>query len=226
MGIITLSCEKCTVSFKAQRKTRRFCSKRCADSARYIPAPKKDITGERRKCAYKTCTSTVWNYPQDIKQGRKRFCSKQCSNASKMTNTERICVICESTYYCSLSQVQYRSRVTCSRRCMAIKRTRDAERRNRENPPSQGVLNRRIRYSKKMQDWRIAVFERDNYTCQKCGKRGGYLQADHIKPFAYFPELRTVLSNGRTLCKPCHLETDTYAKKLTKEEIATLGLPS
>jgi len=30
--------------------------------------------------------------------------------------------------------------------------------------------------------WREKVFKRDNYTCQVCGKKGGYLIADHIKP--------------------------------------------
>lgn len=32
--------------------------------------------------------------------------------------------------------------------------------------------------------WRNKVYERDNYTCQKCGKRGGNLNAHHIKHFA------------------------------------------
>lgn len=58
--------------------------------------------------------------------------------------------------------------------------------------------------------WRKSVFDRDDYTCVECGIRGCELNADHIKPFAYFPELRFELSNGRTLCKPCHLKTDTY----------------
>lgn len=55
--------------------------------------------------------------------------------------------------------------------------------------------------------WRLAVFTRDNYTCQGCGRRGGNLEADHIKPWAYFLELRYELDNGRTLCVSCHRQT-------------------
>lgn len=36
------------------------------------------------------------------------------------------------------------------------------------------------------------------------------MNADHIMPFAYFPDLRFELSNGRTLCLKCHQKTDTY----------------
>lgn len=61
--------------------------------------------------------------------------------------------------------------------------------------------------------WRKAVFERDNYTCLWCGVRGGELCPDHIKPFAYYPELRTDINNGRTLCYSCHKKTDTYGGK-------------
>lgn len=56
-------------------------------------------------------------------------------------------------------------------------------------------------------EWRKAVFKRDDYKCQMCPKRGGYLQADHIKPWAYFPELRYDVNNGRTLCLSCHRKT-------------------
>jgi hypothetical protein len=65
-------------------------------------------------------------------------------------------------------------------------------------------INRKIRQSRKYITWRNAVFERDNWTCQICGKLGCYVEADHIKPFNLFPKLRFVVDNGRTLCKKCH----------------------
>ncbi len=71
--------------------------------------------------------------------------------------------------------------------------------------------SKRLRNTVQYKNWRTAVFERDDYTCQKCGdNRGGNLEADHIKQFAYFLELRFDVDNGRTLCVPCHRKTDTY----------------
>lgn len=64
--------------------------------------------------------------------------------------------------------------------------------------------------------WRTAVFERDNYTCQECGVRGGVLNADHIKPWAFFPLLRFDINNGRTLCLGCHKKTETFGNKAVK----------
>ncbi len=74
--------------------------------------------------------------------------------------------------------------------------------------------NKLIRTSFRYRMWRISVFERDNYTCQECGKRGVNLNADHVKPFSLFPELRFELSNGRTLCVECHIKTPTFAGKI------------
>lgn len=70
--------------------------------------------------------------------------------------------------------------------------------------------NAKIRKSFEYRIWRTSVFERDNWTCQICKVRGGKLEADHIKLFSLHPELRFVLDNGRTLCKPCHLKTPTW----------------
>lgn len=74
-------------------------------------------------------------------------------------------------------------------------------------------INQKIRGSEEYKIWRKHVFNRDNYTCQACGKRGVTLHADHELPFAYYPDLRFEILNGRTLCVNCHKKTDTYAGK-------------
>ena len=55
-----------------------------------------------------------------------------------------------------------------------------------------------------MKIWRKSVFTRDDYTCQACRVKGGYLHPHHVKNFSEWPELRVILSNGITLCKSCH----------------------
>ena len=76
----------------------------------------------------------------------------------------------------------------------------------------------RIRLSARYKEWRIRVFERDDYTCQDCGGRNGNgkhyeLNADHIKPFAKHPKLVFDLDNGRTLCTDCHRKTLSYGRR-------------
>jgi len=79
-------------------------------------------------------------------------------------------------------------------------------------------VNKHIRNSLGYKLWRTAIFDRDNYTCIWCGERGGKLNADHIKPFSLFPELRFVVTNGRTLCEDCHKKTDSYLVNRAKLE--------
>lgn len=61
-----------------------------------------------------------------------------------------------------------------------------------------------IRESAKYNEWRLSVLKRDNYTCQQCGNNKEKVEADHIKRFAFYPELRFDINNGQTLCKTCH----------------------
>lgn len=52
--------------------------------------------------------------------------------------------------------------------------------------------------------WRQDVLKRDNYTCQRCGRKDVKLHAHHIERFHDCVEKRTDVSNGVTLCEDCH----------------------
>lgn len=82
-----------------------------------------------------------------------------------------------------------------------------------------------IRNSDEYSVWRASVFERDGYTCQQCGEKGGKLEAHHIRPFAEHPELRLDVSNGVTLCKACHrgYEKPSIAPRFSPEHRAKLS---
>ncbi|MFA5567954.1 MAG: HNH endonuclease [Trueperaceae bacterium] len=53
--------------------------------------------------------------------------------------------------------------------------------------------------------WREKVYARDGFACQCCGDgRGGNLHAHHIEAHAKNKSARWTVSNGVTLCGPCH----------------------
>lgn len=55
--------------------------------------------------------------------------------------------------------------------------------------------------------WRRKVFERDDYTCQRCKCRtGGNLNAHHINGYHWDENSRIEVDNGITLCNDCHKE--------------------
>lgn len=68
-------------------------------------------------------------------------------------------------------------------------------------------LSRREVGSGSFKIWREKVFERDNYTCLLCGKRGGSLEPHHILPRRNHKELIYSVDNGATLCVQCHRKT-------------------
>ncbi|MCT2898505.1 HNH endonuclease [Lentilactobacillus buchneri] len=60
-------------------------------------------------------------------------------------------------------------------------------------------------YSINVRAWmklRKQVFQRDDYTCRYCGKRGGLLEADHVIPFSKGGS--DDISNLVTACRRCN----------------------
>ena len=95
----------------------------------------------------------------------------------------------------------------CYKRSLDTRRKKSDKMKGSSNPSWKGGItpeNKRIRGSIENTLWREAVFARDNWTCQKCRKRGGRLHSHHIKNFAEYPELRFAIDNGITFCNNCH----------------------
>lgn len=158
---------------------------------------------------------------------------KQDSNVQKRCNKCRqaICIKCGSIFY---PQNKTQPHKYCSNVCKnnALKgKEPECLKANRGiKPRTYHLTHRDKRGSAFDREWRIAVFERDNYTCQACGDRGGELNAHHLKPYKKHPELKHDINNGQTLCVECHKKTDSYgwsnywkkeraAKRLSQEVI-------
>ena len=67
-------------------------------------------------------------------------------------------------------------------------------------------INAKIRTSAEYLFWRKSCMVRDDFTDQKTGISGGYLEVHHINNFADFPELRFDINNGITLSRTSHRE--------------------
>ena len=77
---------------------------------------------------------------------------------------------------------------------------------NGGHPPNwRGGHSKNRKYQNKIWfELRKKIYERDDWTCQRCGKKGGLLNAHHIIPWSEDPELALEKDNIITLCVPCH----------------------
>lgn len=94
---------------------------------------------------------------------------------------------------------------------------------------SRTELIRLIRKLPEYELWKRAVFIRDRFQCQQCGKRNGrkrVIEAHHITELSTLVkqagiksveealECRVIwlIANGQTLCRRCHELTETYPR--------------
>ena len=195
-------------------------------------------TGSCIKHTCATCQSDFTSHSRISK-----YCKRKCYTNSRRKDTTGVCSECGTALINRKSNDKYYKRTFCGRKCAGKNRIRvvgpvmywlgkkrpnvsECQRGSKGNNWQGGKTpqNKVIRFSAAYADWRHHVFQRDDYTCQSCGLRGGNLQADHIMPFAYFPDLRLEILNGRTLCVPCHKRTLTYGSRVKTYEVDTVDI--
>lgn len=88
-------------------------------------------------------------------------------------------------------------------------------------------LNQQIRKTFEYRQWRSDVFTRDNFTCQKCGQKGGRLHAHHKRMIVEIVECYEIITleqaleceelwninNGITYDKDCHKDVHNSLKR-------------
>ena len=114
------------------------------------------------------------------------------------------CDMCKKITHFKTFQFNHTKRHFCSQLCSAHFYFGDG---------TKTSANKKIRLDKRFNEWRGLVFMRDNWTCQTCGIRGTELHPHHIKQLSVYPELAYELDNGVTLCKNCHMKTETWGKR-------------
>jgi len=172
--------------------------------------------------------------------GRGKYCSKKCMYSDKKGKTTKNSgqfkkgqkpknyignkVTCEKCGK-EFEAAPCFNRKFCSRKCEHLDKIgKDGYWKRKKRPNISGKNNSnwkggitkensKQRQSVEYKKWRDSVFERDNYTCQDCGKHGCYIEAHHIKSFADYIDLRYVIDNGITYCKKCHGKNDKYRQR-------------
>lgn len=156
---------------------------------------------DKEKMVCENCGDTL--YLQPYKAENRKYCSQDCAKEdySKVNykRTELKCDECGGEFY-ALPNRKY-----CSLKCY-------------HNNIYEGgnTLAELYRKKEKQTGWLLSVYERDGYTCQVCGDKGGELQAHHITQVSDIVEeiegreniekheLFGDVNNGITLCIDCH----------------------
>lgn len=145
------------------------------------------------------------------RSNNKRYCSKTCFYTALSDKTGNlhhnylrvttVCALCSTPF----EHLPSKQRKFCSRKCAAQTVPGMPKEQNPNWKGGVTPLIKAIRTSKDYSLWRSAVFLRDEYQCQQCGKRKN-LHAHHIEKVSENLSRIFDITNGVTLCITCHQE--------------------
>ena len=126
--------------------------------------------------------------------------------------TKVTCKYCSKIFKAKNSEIKRGGGLYCSRKCASKDYKNHYSGENSKNWNG-GKQREKHNGSYKYSDWRLQVYERDNFICQNCGQKGGKLNAHHLFKWSKYKSLRYEIWNGITLCEACH------KKEHSKKEI-------
>ena len=143
-------------------------------------------------------------YPPPWNKGKNKKDDKRIYKYSieKKTGKFKNCIICNKEYWAIPSQEDRRK--FCSYKCYNEYVSEYCTGENSHSWKGGKVKQNVLRTTRDYKKWRKSVFERDHFTCAMCSAIGGSLEAHHILPRRYYPNLWKKVDNGITLCIDCH----------------------
>ena len=158
-----------------------------------------------------SCGAEFYLKPSLINTAGENYCSVSCRGKAKRLNTTaRKCAFCgEDFFRGETSAGNWRRKRFCSVKC-ATAANPPPTYFGADNPRYKGETARRKNRKGPYASWRKSVLARDKLTCQRCGITDVTLTAHHILPWETHPEKRFDVSNGLTLCQPCHFREHGY----------------
>ena len=220
---MTRYCQECGKEFsiaESRSKWRRgkYCSRNCQYKG--ISKSKQVTNPNQIKCSCAVCGKQFMRYISCI-QSNYQFCSRSCAYKgrslgyvkrtitkpyniihSQKKRIEKICEICGNSFETIPSREKKNK--YCSRKCFEISHK---DRMKGENNPSYKDGCSYIKRSWRGHDWeniRKAIYARDGWACQLCGKHCNRkeIQCHHIEPYRI--NQNNDLANLMTLCSKCH----------------------
>lgn len=154
-----------------------------------------------KKCVFCDCSFTTYSRPIN----EKRFCSKSCANSgvkNRISKMGREKIRKRMIKNNPVKRKEVREKISKT----LTGRPQPWNRGNKCNLWKGGVSSENDKFKKTIEfkNFIRNVYLRDDYTCRKCGQRGGKLNVHHIKNFSSHKSLRTLITNGITLCLECH----------------------
>ena len=154
-----------------------------------------------QKCGIKTRTSKYRLSYEEVKEYIESFGCELLSE-EYINNRIKLKIKCSCGNVFEKSFNHFRDREKQCKKCYF--KSVSGENNYMYNPNLTDEEREKGRFDIQNKKWRKQVYERDNYICQCCGKKGGNLNAHHLNGYNWDKLNRYNIDNGVTLCKECH----------------------